>query len=96
VPTLEETIPDLDPASWLASLPNLPASADLELLKSQVLAENSHATKDALRILRVQRFETPYEDGANLGEIELVLNWLGNRAIYGVYTVEPVFRCFAN
>jgi hypothetical protein len=90
-------MPTLDTASpltpFLASIPDLPG---LDNLFEQVLLENSHAIRDELKVLRTEVFESPFEEGANIGEIELELNLEGNRAIYGIYNVKPHFQCFMN
>jgi hypothetical protein len=90
MPTLEDAT-SLSP--FLALVPDL---EDFDALCEVVLAENSHAVRGELKLLRTEVFETPFEAGTNVGEVELELNLEGNRAIYGVYTVKPHFQCFAN
>ena len=90
MPTLESANPL---SAFLALVPDLEG---LDVLLEQVLAENSHAVREDLKVLSAEVFETPYEDGTNVGEVELELNAAGNRAIYGIYNVQPHFQCFAN
>lgn len=90
MPTLEDST-SLQP--FLALIPDL---EDIEALYEKVLQENSHAIAGELKVLRTEVFETPYEEGTNIGEIELELNLEGNRAIYGVYNIKPHYQCFMN
>jgi hypothetical protein len=90
MPILEDAV-SLQP--FLSLVPDLEG---IDALYEVVLQENSHAVRGELRVLRAEVFATPYEDGTNVGEIELELNLEGNHAIYGVYTIKPHFQCFMN
>lgn len=69
---------------------------DVDRLLQQTKDENPHAVWGELRVKEVITFEEPYEDGTNIGEVHLVLNKLGNEAIYGIYTGDTMFQLFAN